>query len=110
MTFADAPCMGGDDDVNVSGIARSVLLGWAAWEKDSEDDLQQLTWLPNRPQGLRGCIPIRLYLDLLSGCPVWRSLSGGLGRNQPGDPDMKVLVGSPRESFRPVRESFHHRL
>ena len=26
------------------------------------------------------------YLDLLSGCPVWRSLSGGLGRNQPGDP------------------------
>ena len=26
------------------------------------------------------------------GGPSWRSLSSGLGRNQPGDPDMKVLV------------------
>ena len=26
------------------------------------------------------------------GCPIWRSLSGGLGGNQPGDLDMKVLV------------------
>ena len=33
-----------------------------------------------------------IYLDLKKGCPVWRSLSGGLGRNQPGDLGMKVLV------------------
>ena len=37
--------------------------------------------LPATPQD-PGSSHERSYLDLLKRCPVWRSLSGGLGRNQ----------------------------
>ena len=40
--------------------------------------------------GVSGICFVSIYLDLLSGCPVWRSrIVGGF---QPADPDMKVLV------------------
>ena len=45
------------------------------------------------------------FLELLKGCPVWKVPDrGGLRRNQPGDPELKVLVGS---SFWRALDQFH---